>query len=75
MSRAVLATVTGASGFVGGNLVRELLSRGITVRAADRERGPALEGLDVEFVAVDVLEPDSLARRLPAPTSCSTSRR
>ncbi len=56
----MLATVTGASGFVGGNLVRELLARGISVRAADRERGPALEGLDVEFVAVDVLEPDSL---------------
>ncbi len=56
----MLATVTGASGFVGGNLARELLARGISVRAADREPGPALEGLDVEFVAVDVLEPDSL---------------
>ncbi len=60
MSGALLATVTGASGFVGGNLVRELLARGMSVRAADRERGPALEGLDVEFVALDVLEPDSL---------------
>ena len=75
MSGATLATVTGASGFVGGNLVRELLARGMSVRAADRERGPALEGLDVEFVAVDVLEPDSLPRRLLAPTSCSTSPR
>ncbi len=54
------AVVTGASGFVGGHLVRELLARGVDVRAADVRRGPALEGLDVEFVEIDVLDGDSL---------------
>jgi dihydroflavonol-4-reductase len=57
---AVTVVVTGASGFVGAHLVRELLGRGVQVRAADRARGPALEGLDIEFVEIDVLAPDGL---------------
>lgn len=44
------ALVLGATGFVGGNLARELLARGFEVRAFRRTRGPApaLEGLQVE---------------------------
>lgn len=53
-------TVTGAAGLVGANLVRELLGRGIAVRAADLCRSPAIEGLDLEFVEADVLDPASL---------------
>ena len=55
------AFVTGASGFVGANLVRALLDRGWKVRALarpDSDRGN-LEGLDVEIVDGD-LKPESL---------------
>lgn len=54
------ATVTGASGLVGTNLIRSLLDAGIEVRAADLHRSPGLEGLDFEFVEVDVCDRPSL---------------
>lgn len=53
-------TVTGAGGLVGANLVRELLARDVTVRAADLRSSPALDGLDLEFVEADVVDPASL---------------
>ena len=53
--------VTGASGHVGGNLVRALLARGRRVRTLVREaEAPALDGLEVERVRADVRDPDSL---------------
>ncbi len=54
--------VTGATGHIGNVLVRELLGRGERVRALVRAgRKPvALEGLDVEIVQGDILQPDSL---------------
>ncbi len=52
--------VTGASGFLGGAVVRSLLEQDRTVRAVDLHRGPTLQGLDVEFVRGDVLDPESL---------------
>lgn len=52
--------VTGASGHVGANLVRELLRRGERVRVLIREHKRALEGLDVERFMGDVCEPDSI---------------
>ena len=52
--------VTGASGFLGGAVVRSLLTQGRVVRAVDLHRGPTLDGLDVEFVHGDVLEPTTL---------------
>jgi len=54
--------VTGATGHIGNVLVRELLERGERVRTLVRrsKRPVALEGLDVELVQGDILEPGSL---------------
>lgn len=56
----MIATVTGASGHIGGNLVRALLEAGHEVRALARTDTRAIEGLDVEVVPGDVLDLDSL---------------
>jgi len=55
-----MVVVTGASGHVGGNLVRALLDQGRRVRVVVRDDARAVEGLDVERVQADVLDPDSL---------------
>jgi nucleoside-diphosphate-sugar epimerase len=52
--------VTGASGHIGANLVRELLGRGETVRVLAHRATRSLEGLDVEIVDGDVLDIGSL---------------
>jgi dihydroflavonol-4-reductase len=51
------AFVTGASGFVGANLVRALLARRWRVRALVRGDAPSLDGLDVERVHGDLFAP------------------
>jgi uncharacterized protein YbjT (DUF2867 family) len=43
-----MIVVTGASGHVGGNLVRTLLAQGRSVRALVHRDRRALDGLDVE---------------------------
>jgi len=52
--------LTGASGFIGGVLVRELLDRGRSVRALVHETAGEFEDLDVECVRGDIRDLDSL---------------
>ncbi|MBU0754015.1 MAG: NAD(P)H-binding protein, partial [Planctomycetes bacterium] len=58
--------VTGASGYIGGRLVPELLARGYRVRALLRAPSPAYEKLppSVEVVVGDALNPADLDRAL-----------
>jgi dihydroflavonol-4-reductase len=56
------ALITGATGFVGANLVEAVTRHGWTARALRRASSPlqALEGLDYETAIGDVTDPDSL---------------
>jgi dihydroflavonol-4-reductase len=58
------ALVTGATGFVGANVARELVAAGATVRVLARARSDrrALEGLRVEIAEGDLLDATSLRR-------------
>jgi dihydroflavonol-4-reductase len=57
-----MIAVTGATGLLGGNLVRELLRRGQSVRALVHRDERAVSGLDLEIVRADLADPASLAR-------------
>ena len=61
-----LVVVTGATGHIGNVLVRELLTKGETVRAfiPPGEDTKPLDGLNVEILIGDVRETDSLKRVL-----------
>ena len=58
--------VTGASGFVGSNLVHELIARGHRVKLLLREKTDtrALDGLRYEEVTGDLLDPRMLMREM-----------
>lgn len=58
----MLVAVTGASGHIGANLCRLLLAEGHRVRALYRRDRAAIEGLPLEFVQGDVLNPDDVRR-------------
>jgi dihydroflavonol-4-reductase len=57
-----MIAVTGAAGHVGANLVRALVAQGRPVRAVVHLDRRALEGLDIEVVSADILDPASLRR-------------
>jgi dihydroflavonol-4-reductase len=57
-----MIAITGASGLVGGNLVRALLAQGRLVRALVHHDRRALDELDVETVRADLNDPASLER-------------
>ena len=57
-----MIVVTGASGLVGGSLMRALLSQGRPVRALVHHDRRALDGLDVETASADLNDPASLER-------------
>ena len=71
------ALVTGGTGFVGANLVRELLADGRTVRVLARKGGDrtALEGCAVEIVEGDLLDPSSLKAAVAGATARLPRRR
>ncbi|MCB2222987.1 MAG: NAD-dependent epimerase/dehydratase family protein [Actinobacteria bacterium] len=54
------AVITGASGHLGVSLIRALVERGTAVRAVVHRNAAPLEGLGVEVVRGDVLDPASL---------------
>ena len=56
--------VTGAGGFLGSVLVRELVARGRSVRAIVRSNKKALEELDIEIVNADIRDSSSIDRAL-----------
>ena len=58
--------VTGASGYIGGRLVPELLARGYKVRAMVRAASPVYERRwpGAEIVVADALQPESLRTAL-----------
>ena len=58
------AFVTGGSGHVGANLVRQLLEKGWTVRCLVHKDTRALENLDVERVQGDIVNPGQLTPKL-----------
>jgi len=59
-----MQVVTGAAGYIGNVLIRELLSRGEKVKALIRSTSDlsSLEGLEIEKVLGNILDKDSLAR-------------
>ena len=58
------AFVTGGSGHVGGNLVRELISRGYGVKCLVRKDTRALDGLDVELVQGDLNDASAMGAHM-----------
>jgi len=62
--QAGITLVTGASGFVGNNLVRHLLQLGRSVRALANGNNESLDGLDIERVDGDIREPAAMKRAM-----------
>lgn len=67
MQASSTAFVTGATGLLGNNLVRQLLAEGFRVKALARSRDKAkrqFDGLDIEIVQGDMLDVPAFAAAL-----------
>ncbi len=67
MSAALRCLVTGASGYIGGRLVPELLAAGHQVRCMARDPGKLTDrpwSADVEVARADAADPDAVRRAL-----------
>jgi dihydroflavonol-4-reductase len=65
---AQTALVTGATGLLGSNLVRELVEKGVTVRALVRSKEKARQqfgSIALELVLGDINDPKTFVDRLP----------
>ena len=65
MSSPVRCLVTGASGYIGGRLVPELLSAGYAVRCMPRDAGKLSDrpwSADVEIAVADAVDDESAVR-------------
>lgn len=65
--------VTGANGFVGARVVRELADRGVAVRALVRREGTAPTGPDVTEHVGDFTDPDDAADVLAGASAAVTT--
>jgi len=54
------ALVTGGGGFLGSNIVRMLLDKGVTVRSLQRSDSPDLKKLGVEIIRGDISNRDTV---------------
>lgn len=65
-NRHTLAFVTGATGFIGANLVRQLLDCGYAVRSLVRPESNRrnIDGLDIEVCPGDLADRNALARSM-----------
>jgi dihydroflavonol-4-reductase len=54
--------ITGASGHIGGNLVRSLIAKGQSTRCLVHLNTRSIDGLDTEKVTGDIRDPESLYR-------------
>ncbi len=60
--------ITGANGFLGNNLVRELMknpSNEVRALVSSAQRADALQGLNCQLFVGDITKPESLAEILP----------
>jgi GDP-L-fucose synthase len=62
MFKGAKILVTGATGFLGANVVLELLSRGAVVRGTVHKKPPVVKDARIQYIEADVTVPSDCAR-------------